>query len=112
MLKRTLFFGKKAIATLIKEMEDHRGEFALIVAGYTDNMKRFLETNPGMKSRFDKTLHFKDFTKKELWSIAVNMFKSKKLKADIKATKHLKPISRIYTKIKVNSLEMLDLFGN
>ena len=42
-------FGKKAIAALIKEMEDHRGEFSVIVAGYTDNMKRFMESNPGMK---------------------------------------------------------------
>jgi len=83
-------FGKKAIAALIKEMEDHRGEFALIVAGYTDNMKRFLETNPGMKSRFDRTFHFLDFTEEELWEIAVNMLANKGLKADAKAKKHIK----------------------
>ena len=83
-------FGKKAVAALIKEMEDHRGEFALIVAGYTDNMKRFLETNPGMKSRFDRTFHFLDFTEEELWEIAVSMFANKGLKADAKATKHIK----------------------
>ena len=83
-------FGKKAIAALIKEMEDHRGEFGLIVAGYTDNMKRFLETNPGMKSRFDRTFHFIDFTEEELWKIAVSMFTSKGLKADAKAKKYLK----------------------
>lgn len=82
-------FGKKAIAALIKEMEDHRGEFGLIVAGYTDNMKRFLETNPGMKSRFDRTFHFLDFTEEELWGIAVNMLASKGLKPSAKATKHL-----------------------
>ncbi len=82
-------FGKKAIAALIKEMEDHRGEFGLIVAGYTDNMKRFLETNPGMKSRFDSTFHFLDFTKDELWEIAVNMLESKGLKPDTKTVKHL-----------------------
>ena len=83
-------FGKKAIASLIKEMEDHRGKFALIVAGYTDNMKRFLETNPGMKSRFDRTFHFLDFTEEELWKITVNMLANKGLKADGKATKHIK----------------------
>lgn len=83
-------FGKKAIAALIKEMEDHRGEFGLIVAGYTDNMKGFLEANPGMKSRFDRTFHFLDFTEKELWEIAVSMFASKGLKTDAKATKHVK----------------------
>ena len=90
-------FGKKAIAALIKEMEDHRGEFALIVAGYTNNMKRFLETNPGMKSRFDRTFHFVDFTEAELWEIAVNMLVKKGLKADAKATKHIKIyISHLY----------------
>jgi len=90
-------FGKKAIAALIKEMEDHRGEFALIVAGYTDNMKRFLETNPGMKSRFDRTFHFLDFTEKELWEITVNMFANKGLKADVKAAKHIKTyIAHLY----------------
>lgn len=90
-------FGKKAIAALIKEMEDHRGEFGLIVAGYTDNMKRFLETNPGMKSRFDRTFQFLDFTEEELWKIAVLMFAKKGLKADSKAKKHIKTyISHLY----------------
>jgi len=90
-------FGKKAIAALIKEMEDHRGEFGLIVAGYTDNMKRFLETNPGMKSRFDRTFHFLDFTEEELWEIAVSMLASRGLKANAKAKKHIKTyISHLY----------------
>ncbi len=90
-------FGKKAIAALIKEMEDHRGEFSLIVAGYTDNMKRFLETNPGMKSRFDRTFNFIDFTEEELWEIAVNMLAKKGLKADVKASEHIKTyIAHLY----------------
>ncbi len=90
-------FGKKAIAALIKEMEDHRGEFGLIVAGYTDNMKHFLETNPGMKSRFDRTFHFLDFTEDELWKIALNMLAKKGLKPDAKATAHIKTyIANLY----------------
>ncbi len=90
-------FGKKAIAALIKEMEDHRGEFGLIVAGYTDNMKRFLETNPGMKSRFDRTFLFPDFTEEELWEIARNMLAKKGLKPDAKATAHIKKyIAHLY----------------
>jgi len=90
-------FGKKAIAALIKEMEDHRGEFGVIVAGYTDNMKRFLETNPGIKSRFDKTFHFEDFTEDELWEIAMNMLAQKALKADAHAEKHIKKyIAHLY----------------
>ncbi len=83
-------FGKKAIAALIKEMEDHRGEFGVIVAGYTDNMKSFIESNPGIKSRFDRTFHFEDFTENELWVIAVNMLAQKGLKADAKAAEHIK----------------------
>jgi len=83
-------FGKKAIAALIKEMEDHRGEFSVIAAGYTDNMKRFVESNPGVKSRFDKTFHFEDFTEKELWEIAVIMLAQKGLSADAGAEAHVK----------------------
>ncbi|RLD33987.1 MAG: hypothetical protein DRI72_03845, partial [Bacteroidetes bacterium] len=90
-------FGKKAIAALIKEMEDHRGEFAVIAAGYTDNMKRFVESNPGVKSRFDKTFHFQDFTEEELWEIAVSMFAQNGLKADAAAEAHLKKyIAHLY----------------
>jgi SpoVK/Ycf46/Vps4 family AAA+-type ATPase len=90
-------FGKKAIAALIKEMEDHRGEFAVIVAGYTDNMKSFIESNPGIKSRFDRTFHFEDFTENELWVIAVNMLAMKGLKADAKAADHIKKyIAHLY----------------
>ncbi len=83
-------FGKKAIAALIKEMEDHRGEFAVIAAGYPDNMSRFLKSNPGIKSRFDRTYHFEDFSEEELWTIAVSMFAQKGVKADEKAETHIK----------------------
>jgi SpoVK/Ycf46/Vps4 family AAA+-type ATPase len=83
-------FGKKAIAALLKEMEDHRGEFGVIVAGYTENMQHFLETNPGMKSRFDRTFHFEDFTKDDLWKILLNMFADKEVKPDDESEVHLK----------------------
>jgi len=83
-------FGKKAIAALIKEMEDHRGEFAVIAAGYPDNMKQFKESNPGIQSRFDRTFHFQDFTEAELWDIAVIMLSQKGLKADKQAEARLK----------------------
>lgn len=90
-------FGKKAIAALIKEMEDHRSEFGLIVAGYTHNMEEFLETNPGLKSRFDRNFHFQDFSEKELWEICTNMYLSKNLTANTEAEEHLKSyISFLY----------------
>ena len=83
-------FGQEAIAALIKEMEDHRGEFGIIVAGYTKNMADFLETNPGLKSRFDQTFHFEDFAVDDLWEIAINMYDNKGLKVDTEAEKHIK----------------------
>ena len=63
-------FGDEAIQVLLKKMEDHRGDFFTIVAGYPDEMERFLSANPGLRSRFDHHLHFPDFKKSELLEIA------------------------------------------
>ncbi|MCY0907490.1 MAG: AAA family ATPase, partial [Sulfobacillus thermotolerans] len=54
-------FGKEAIDTLVKAMEDHRGEFVLILAGYSEEMAWFLSMNPGLLSRFPLHLHFPDY---------------------------------------------------
>lgn len=62
-------YGQEAIDTLLKEMEDHRGDFAVIVAGYDDLMKHFIESNPGLKSRFNKFIHFDDYTADEMRDI-------------------------------------------
>ena len=62
-------YGAEAIAELVKLMEDHRDELMVIVAGYTDRMEDFLEANPGLKSRFDRTLTFDDYTPLELEAI-------------------------------------------
>lgn len=83
-------FGKKSIATLTKQMEDKRKEFGLIVAGYTQNMKEFLESNPGLQSRFDRTFNFKDFTAEDLYTIAENMLEQRSLKLDQEASDHIK----------------------
>jgi len=91
-------FGRKAIAALIKEMEDHRSEFGLIAAGYTQNMTDFLESNPGLKSRFDNHFVFEDFSEGELWEIAKTMYLKKGVVPDKKAADHLKSyITFLYT---------------
>lgn len=83
-------FGKEAVETLIKQMEDHRGQFAVIVAGYPENMRIFLEMNPGLASRFDFTLHFEDYKMDELYQIALNLLKEDGLKPDPLAEEHLR----------------------
>ncbi len=67
-------FGNEAIQTILKRMEDLRGQFFVFVAGYPDNMETFLKANPGLNSRFDKTLKFEDYTPQQLVDIAIKMF--------------------------------------
>lgn len=71
-------FGKEAIDTLLKRLEDDRGKFICIVAGYTKEMHQFIESNPGLKSRFNKTIHFEDYTPEELTQIFLNLAKKNK----------------------------------
>ncbi len=72
-------FGKEALETILKQMEDKRGEFIVIAAGYTQNMEQFVEMNPGLKSRFDRTIIFKDLTVDELLEVAEGYFEKEKL---------------------------------
>jgi hypothetical protein len=62
-------FGNEAIDTLVKAMEDHREDLVLIVAGYTDEMTEFISSNPGLESRFRKTIFFTDYSDDELIAI-------------------------------------------
>ncbi|MBU0558877.1 MAG: AAA family ATPase [Bacteroidetes bacterium] len=90
-------FGKEAVDTLLKRMEDDRGKFICIAAGYTEEMKGFIETNPGIQSRFTKSFMFEDYTPDELIEITKRMLKGKKIELDEKAREALmKHFNEIY----------------
>lgn len=75
-------FGSEAIDTLLKRLEDDRGKFVCIVAGYTDRMHDFIDSNPGLKSRFTQTIHFDDYTPTELTEIFMRMVSDRHFVAD------------------------------
>lgn len=83
-------FGKEAIETILKRMEDHRGDFIVIVAGYTENMRNFLESNPGLRSRFDREMHFEDYDAAQLYEIGNKMLAGNAIQANEDAATHLK----------------------
>lgn len=71
-------FGAEAISTLLKRMEDDRNRLVVILAGYTDEIKEFIDSNPGLRSRFNRYVRFDDYTADELMEIfKFNLKKSK-----------------------------------
>ncbi|MCL5031570.1 MAG: AAA family ATPase [Bacteroidetes bacterium] len=75
-------FGKEALDTLLKRMEDDRGKFIVIAAGYTEEMNNFLNSNPGLQSRFTKKIYFEDYTPDELLKITEKLLESKEFILD------------------------------
>jgi SpoVK/Ycf46/Vps4 family AAA+-type ATPase len=75
-------FGQEAVETLLKLMEDNRYDLVVVVAGYTNKMDEFISSNPGLRSRFNKFIHFEDYTPEQLTRI----FKSFCEKAEFKLT--------------------------
>lgn len=74
----TSAYGAEAISVLLKEMEDKRGQFCTILAGYKNEMNKMLSTNPGFESRIQFTVDFPDYTREELGEIAKVMLHKKK----------------------------------
>jgi len=62
-------FGQEAIDTILKAMEDHRDDLVVIVAGYTELMDKFVHSNPGLESRFNRFMFFPDYTVEEMMAI-------------------------------------------
>lgn len=92
-------FGKEAIDCLCKGMEDNRDSLVLILAGYTDEMSWFLETNPGLRSRFPIHLTFPDYSTGELLDIADLMLKSRQYVLSTSARDELRLIIETMSKI-------------
>lgn len=82
-------FGQEAVDTLLKLMEDNRDDLIVIVAGYTDKMEQFVNSNPGLKSRFNKYIFFSDYTGDELTSIYNSMAKKQEYDLDEEASKYV-----------------------
>ena len=107
-------YGQEAVDTLLKRMEDDRGKFVVIVAGYSEPMEEFLASNPGLRSRFSKVIEFEDYTKEELYNIFVKKCESQDYHLTEEALNVLKEHFRKITEIKdenfANAREVRNFF--
>ncbi len=85
-------FGREAVDTLIKQMEDNRERLAVIVAGYSGHMERFIESNPGMKSRFTRYVTFPDYSADELFEIFISYCDSIGFHVGVATSKRVKEV--------------------
>ncbi|MCU7496709.1 MAG: AAA family ATPase [Ignavibacteria bacterium] len=85
-------FGKEAIETLLKRMEDDRDKFCVIIAGYSDKIDQFINSNPGLKSRFPNYFHFENYTPEELLQIIKSFFETEKFQLETSAEMQLKQV--------------------
>ncbi len=78
-------YGREAIATLLKRMEDDRDRLVVILAGYTNEIEEFINSNPGLRSRFNRYVHFEDYTEDELFQIFLLQAKKYDYQLDVEA---------------------------
>lgn len=93
-------FGQEAIDTLLKRMEDHRDDLIVIVAGYPGEMNRFINSNPGLQSRFTKYIHFEDYSAKDLQEIFELLLRSGGQQISKDGEQHLKDIFELMDKLR------------
>ena len=99
-------FGREAIDTILKAMEDHRDDFVVIVAGYDELMEEFIHSNPGLESRFNRYIFFDDYTGEELMDIFRLRCKKNSYKLDEEAERFaIEMFNRLYAQRDEN-------FGN
>jgi SpoVK/Ycf46/Vps4 family AAA+-type ATPase len=91
-------FGLEAIDTLVKAMEDHRDDLVVILAGYRDEMEKFLQTNSGLRSRFPNIIEFPDYTPEEMVQIAIKTAAAKGYRI---AESCLEPLARLFEKSQI-----------
>lgn len=89
-------YGEEAISVLIKEMEDKRGQFCVILAGYKDEIRHMLSENPGFESRIQFTLDFPDYSREELGEIARIFLSKKKYEIEEAAFERLLDVTEYY----------------
>jgi len=108
-------FGQEAVEVLLRNMDNKRGRFVVIVAGYPENMHEFLESNPGLQSRFDRVLEFKDYSNEELFRIAVKMLNTEKLylekDAEVYLQSYMKHLVMTRSRYFGNAREVRKLVG-
>ena len=90
-------YGAEAVATLLKRMEDARGSMVVIIAGYKEEMKRFMEINSGLESRFNRTVEFPDYSAKELAEVYRSMAKKAKYRLSDDTERWLLPYISMLT---------------
>lgn len=107
-------FGQEAVATLIKQMEDHRDRMIVIFAGYSREMEAFMESNPGIRSRLSKTVTFPDYSLEELQMIFGNFVAERSIILDRTVDEKLKAVIKEMYDLRSgkfgNAREMRNLF--
>ena len=93
-------FGHEAISTLLKRMEDNRHKLVVVLAGYSEEIKRFINSNPGLQSRFNRYIHFPDYTANELKEIFLLIVKKNQYQLEKNAEQQLTQVLKYATEHK------------